>query len=399
MIAHLQGWLLVRFVTDNGQVAYMQPIGTGDIRVAVEALAADAASLGVPLRLYGLCEHGCSQLESLYPGRVATYASPANFDYIYLAEDLATLAGRKYQPKRNHINRFLSRYSYRFEPLSASNIEDCIYLNSVWCSQKGTDSSAAEQRALQRAFDNFGVIPFKGWILYANGNPCAFAIGSQINHDTFCIHIEKADVTYEGAGAMINNLVAIELSYQYKYINREDDLGIEGLRRAKQSYYPVELLAKHSALLLDEHLTQLRELWIDCFGDSLQIIDHFMVSHYDPALCYTHIEAGRVVGMLHIVPMVISERRCAYIYAVATDSRFRGRGIATELMTAALRDIDRGEYDYAALIPADSHTAKFYERFGFESTGELFDFSDFDPEYDFGTGDSSLNFAMIRKKC
>ena len=71
MIAHLQGWLLVRFMTDNGQVAYMQPIGTGDIRVAVEALAADAASLGVPLRLYGLCEHWCSQLESLYPGRVA----------------------------------------------------------------------------------------------------------------------------------------------------------------------------------------------------------------------------------------------------------------------------------------------------------------------------------------
>lgn len=395
-IALWQGWLLVRFTID-GHTAYMQPIGEGDICAVVEVLAADAQSLGEPLRLYGLNDQWQSELERLFPQRFAFYASPDNADYIYLASDLATLAGRRYQPKRNFINRFVSRYNYRFEPLTADNLEDALYLNAVWCRQKGVSSTDAEQLALSRAFDSFFELNLEGWILYADGSPCAFAVGSAVNYDTFCIHIEKSDIDVEGAGAMINNLTAVELAARYKYINREDDLGLEGLRRAKQSYYPVELLTKHSALQLADYQMQLRELWIDTFGDDRSTIDHFFVRHFDPALCFTHTVAGRVVAMLYVVPLISAQSRVAYIYAVATSADFRRQGIASALMSSALRSIEQAGFDYAALIPADSYATRFYERFGFSLTDAPFDFSPFDTDYDLGTGTAERNVAMVRK--
>ena len=140
----------------------------------------------------------------------------------------------------------------------------------------------------------------------------------------------------------------------------------------------------------------MRELWMDVFGDDRATVDHFILSYYDPALCYTHIKEDRVVAMLHIVPITHNGNRCAYIYAVATAEEYRGRGIASALITSALRDIDRGGYDYAALIPATAETAKFYERFGFEYTTELFDFSEVDTDYDLGTGVREQDVAMIR---
>ena len=241
-IALWNGFLLIRFTTDNGHTAYMQPLGGEPSKEIIDALYADASALGESLRLFGLNEQWKEALNTLYPNRFAISRSDANSDYIYLAADLATLAGRKYQPKRNFINRFISRYSYTFKPLSAENIDHCRELNARWCNQRKEICDRNEQRALNRALDNFSTLPLEGWILYVDNSPCAFAIGSAVNHDTFCIHIEKVDTTFEGAGAMINNLVAIELQHRFKYINREDDLGIEGLRRAKQSYYPVELL-------------------------------------------------------------------------------------------------------------------------------------------------------------
>ena len=396
-IALWNGFLLIRFTTDNGHTAYMQPLGGEPSKEIIEALEADAAVLGEPLRLFGLNEQWREALDALYPNRFAISHSDANSDYIYLVSDLATLAGRKYQPKRNFINRFVSRYNYTFEPLNSENIDHCRELNARWCDQRKDICDRNEQRALHRALDNFSVLPLEGWILYVDSSPCAFAIGSAVNHDTFCIHIEKVDTTFEGAGAMINNLVAIELQHHFKYINREDDLGIEGLRRAKQSYYPVELLKKHSALLLSQHEQQMHQLWSEVFGDTKQEIDNFFIKVYDPALAFTHTIDNQVVAMLHIVPLEKEREQIAYIYAVATKQQYRRQGIASTLLTSALRTIEQSKFHSAMLIPADQNSAKFYEKFGFKLTGELFDSTLFNIDYDLGTGKVEQDFVMERK--
>ena len=398
MVAQLHGWLLIRFTTDDNQTAYMQPVGSGDEIAALEALAADAKALGTPLRLFGLDEHWKGIVERYCGDKVAFHASPSHADYIYLSKDLATLPGRKYQPKRNFINRFTSRYSYDFKDITADNLEDCLYLNRIWCDQKGVKSTDPEQLALRRAFDNFLSLNLRGWILYADSTPAAFAMGSEINHDTFCIHIEKCDAIFEGASAMINNLVATELTEQYRYINREDDLGLEGLRRAKQSYYPTIMLTKYSALQLTAAEADMRQLWHDTFGDDIATIDHFFIRLYNSARCFTHSINNRTVAMLHIVPIVENGEQNGYIYAVATAPEFRGQGIASDLIRRAIDGVQKGGiYNQLLLIPANEQLVSFYKKFGFEPTGELFTQPQNITDYDLGSGNSAQDFVMRRK--
>ena len=395
-IALYEGFLLIRFTTERGQNAYMQPIGEGDRLAVINALAADATQIGEPLRLFGLDRDWSEFLSATFGNQFAICNVSEHSDYIYLCSDLATLSGRKYQPKRNFINRFVSRYSYRFERINDHNLKECIAINNLWLSQRGGGKSA-EQMAVARAFANLNTLSLEGWILYADNTPCAFAIGSPINHDTFCIHIEKVDTTFDGAGAMINNLVAVELNARFKYINREDDLGIEGLRRAKQSYHPVEMLSKYSALMITDHQNQIIDLWQQVFEDNRESIEEFMVRLFNPELCFTHTVDDKVVAMLHVVPLQSQTENIAYIYAVATAPEHRNQGMASTLMAAALESIDNGKYHFTALIPANEKSANFYSRFGFEDSGEIFNFSDFEINYDLGTGCSKRDIAMVRK--
>lgn len=398
-IATWRDWLIIRFTTERGDTAYMQPMGEGkregergDI---LQCLIADAASLGAPLRLFGLDSSWVKSINALYPDQFALYAPTANADYIYLADDLATLPGRKYQPKRNHINRFTQRYDYRLESISEANLEDCRQLNALWCNQKAISSSDPEQRALQRAFSEFRALNLRGWILYADNTPAAFAIGSQINHDTFCIHIEKSDINFDGASAMINNLVAVEISKEYKYINREDDLGIAGLRRAKQSYHPTIMLTKHSALMLTEKEQNMRHLWQECFGDDIATIDHFFATVYNPKLCFTHSINGAVAAMLHLIPIRYGNSQHGYIYAVATKPAFRRQGIASQLIQRAIEYAKEcKEYDSLILIPADEAAQRLYSRFGFEMRDSIFVQPDNIVDYDLGSGNSTPDFVM-----
>ena len=397
-IAIWEGFLLIRFTTDSGNTAYMQPIGTGSASDVLAALEANAAALGEPLRIVGLNEEWCGYLRDTLGQSVALCNISANSDYIYLTSDLADLPGRKYQPKRNFINRFTSKYNHRFTAITADNIDHCRALNALWCSQKGSKSSDPEQLAVYRALENFEQLPLEGWILYVDDTACAFSIGSAVNHDTFCIHIEKCDTRFEGVGTMINNLVAIELQHRFKYINREDDLGIEGLRRAKLSYHPHYLLAKHSALQLSQRERDMIALWHEVFGDEQQLIEEFFVRIYNPSLCFTHTIDNRVVAMLHIVPTRQCGSLSAYIYAVATAPQYRNHGIAHTLIGQAIESIQKaGIYDRIILIPANREVEKLYKEFGFELTTELFDQSESAFDYDLGSGNKEQDFVMVRK--
>ena len=392
-VAEAGGFLVIRF--DNGGVkAYMQPVGNGDKALILELLRQDAFALRVPLQLYGLSAEWCSFLTENYPLEFAFDAPRALCDYIYRTEDLAQLQGRKYQPKRNHLNHFIARHNWCAEPLSKANINDCIALNDKWLSGREVgEIELAEQRALQRAFKNLEELDLRGMVLYADGVPVAFSYGTPITQKTFCTHIEKHDAEVQGAAAMINRLMAQSLEGEFEFINREDDLGLEGLRFAKMSYYPTLLLEKFSVLHLTPEQREIRALWHEIFGDEISEIDSFLLRH-DDAIPLIHKENGAVVSMLFVVPLQMWEQCVAYIYAVATKTEFRGRGIASKLLNEALRRIEKSDkFDIAALIPSSIESKRLYERLGFEDIQKPMVFPDADY---LGTGSVPHDLAMIK---
>ena len=392
-VAEVEGFLVVRFESE-GVTAYMQPVGTGDKVAVMERLRKDALLRSAPLRLYGLSQEWRKFLEERYPSEYAFDMPRALYDYIYRTEELAQLLGRKFQPKRNHLNRFVARHDWHAEPLSRENVKDCLHLNSKWLQGRVLgDMECAEQAAMQRAFDNMEALGLRGLVLYADGAPVAFTYGTPITSRTFCTHVEKHDAECEGAAMMINRLMAQSLDGEFEFINREDDLGLEGLRFAKMSYYPTLLLEKISALCLTAEQRDMRELWHDIFEDDYDEIDSFMVRHSD-ALPMIHKEEGRVVSMLYVVPLQQWDKRVAYIYAVATAPEYRGRGLATRLLGKAMQYAkESGRFDCAALIPSSTESKQLYERLGFEDLQRPMAF----PASDYlGTGSVPHDVAMIK---
>ena len=392
-VAEAEGFLVIRF--DNGGVkSYMQPVGSGDKATILELLRNDAFKQRTPLRLYGLSHEWRDFLEEHYPEAFAFDTPRALCDYIYRVEDLAQLPGRKYQPKRNHINRFVARYKWYAEPISKANIKESLALNDKWLANREVgDMERAEQQTIRCAFDNFEALGLRGLVLYADGVPAAFSYGTPINKKTFCTHIEKYDNSIEGAATMINRLMAQSLDEEFEFINREDDLGLEGLRFAKMSYHPTILLDKISALYLTPEQHEMRAMWHEIFGDEIAEIDTFLIRHAE-AIPLIHKEGDKVVSMLYVVPLQMWEQRVAYIYAVATLADYRGRGIASKLLSDALRYIDEsGEFDCAALIPSSTESKRLYERLGFENLQKpmIFPVNDY-----LGTGSVPHDLAMIR---
>ena len=390
-IAEVNNSLVIRF-NNGGAKCYMQPFCIGDKALIVERLRQDAFSQRVPLRLYGLSREWREFLEKTYPDEFAFDTPRALCDYIYRTEDLARLQGRKYQPKRNHINHFVTRNDWYAEPLSKANIKDCIALNKKWLQGREVgEMEQAEQRALHRAFDNFEALGLRGLVLYANGTPAAFSYGTPINNDTFCIHIEKYDAEVQGAATMINRLMAQSLEEEFEFVNREDDLGLEGLRFAKMSYHPIALLEKTSALHLTAEQREMRKMWHEIFGDEIHEIDSFLINHSD-SIPLIYKENSEVVSMLYIVPLEVVCKKVAYIYAVATKPEYRGRGIASNLLTKALRVIRAsGRFDTVALIPSSTESKRLYARLGFEDTQMPMEF----PANDYlGTGSVPHDLAM-----
>ena len=222
---------------------------------ANDELVEDAHPEGEPFCLLGICSGMCSELEAFMPGKFQFTADRDYADYLYLRTDLATLAGKKFQSKRNHVNKFKRTYNYEYTPITPDRIQECLDLEAEWCKANNCDQhegTGNERRALVYALHNFEELGLTGGILHVDGKIAAFTFGMPINQDTFGVHVEKADTSIDGAYAMINYEFANHIPEQYVYLNREEDLGIEGLRKAKLSYQPAIILEKYVACLKDE---------------------------------------------------------------------------------------------------------------------------------------------------
>ncbi len=231
---------------------YLFPAGGGDLEAAIRALMLDAEECGHPFVLYGVSEEAKVRLMELMPEQLEFEAYENGFDYIYNTEDLIELSGKKYHGKRNHIARFKENNNYVYERVSGENLSDCVRMNKEWCKQHGclddeglTEEACAVATSL-RYFDELG---FEGGLLRIDGRVVAYTIGERLSHDTYCVHIEKAFGDIQGAYPMINQCFARDAAAGYQYINREEDTGSEGLRRAKKSYHPAIWLPKYFAKL------------------------------------------------------------------------------------------------------------------------------------------------------
>lgn len=250
--AIVDGFLVFKFWVD-GELAYMMPVGEGNLKKVVNDLIEDAREAGSSFCMLGVCSCMREDLEAILPGQFTFTADRDYADYIYLRSDLSTLKGKKFQAKRNHINKFRNTYpNYEYSPITPERIQECLQLEAEWCKvnhcdqQEGTGN---ERRALIYALHHFDELGLMGGILHVDGKIVAFTFGMPINKETFGVHVEKADTNVDGAYAMINYEFANRIPEQYIYINREEDLGLEGLRRAKLSYQPETILEKYMTCL------------------------------------------------------------------------------------------------------------------------------------------------------
>ena len=248
-LAFHNDWLLIRFKV-AGHFAYLPPVGEGDWASILQEMKADAEAHGEPFRLMGVCQHSLGCLNEAMPDVFEAHFDRSYSDYVYRREKLATLSGKKLQPKRNHVNRFEKNYpDYEYLPLTAELFPQCLDLVAKWNVKKedlrGRLSVEDERSALQFSFENWDNLCSCGGVLRVGGKIIAFTYGAPVNYDTFDVCVEKADVDYEGAFAMINREFARHLPERFVYMNREEDLGIEGLRKAKLSYQPEWLLDKY----------------------------------------------------------------------------------------------------------------------------------------------------------
>ena len=170
-----------------------------------------------------------------------------NWDYVYEVENLKTLPGNRYRQNRRWLKKFLDTYQYDFQIISEDVIDKVKKLQKEWWLLRGGEEDTAleeEQKAIYEALDNFKVLKFKGALLCSDDKCAAYTFGEMLNPNTLVIHIEKAHMKFEGAYQAINNLFLKNCCENVIYVNREQDLGIPGLRRAKESYKPVHMVEK-----------------------------------------------------------------------------------------------------------------------------------------------------------
>lgn len=237
------------FKWEDEELKFSYPIGNPeDVKKTLEILKKYAEESGKAFILYHVTEDLFTQLEEWYPGRFEIEYDRDVADYVYEAEKLATLAGKKLHAKRNHINKFKATYeNWSYETLTKDNVEECFQMALKWREQNGCEDDVEKKAELcvtlnsLRLLEELGQV---GGVLRINGEVIAFTIGEPISEDTFVVHIEKAFAEIQGAYPMINQQFVEHECMDYKYINREEDTGSEGLRKAKLSYRPVFLVEK-----------------------------------------------------------------------------------------------------------------------------------------------------------
>lgn len=244
-ICKYKDFLLCRWGRNNDYM-YSVPIGKGDFKDAVGQIINDAKSFHITPVIYGVTENYKKMIDKYFPNRFSYEYDEGYNDYIYSVEKMAELRGKKYHGKRNHITNFKKNNpDWSFEILNQDNINECIALHSQWIKNHEDDEDYSyEFEAVLTAFENYEKLGFVGGLIRVDGKVIAYTMGERHSDRLFVTHFEKAPAEIQGAYPIINQEFTRNCLMNYEYVNREEDLGLEGLRKAKQSYNPELFLEK-----------------------------------------------------------------------------------------------------------------------------------------------------------
>ncbi len=237
------------FKSENNGLAFAFPVGSDEnVQKAIAVLEEYCKARGEELKFYNVTPEMFEQLEAWYPNRYQIEYDRDIADYVYECEKLTTLAGKKLHAKRNHINKFKATYEdWTYETLTEENLEDCFQMALKWRNLNQCDEDNDKNNEMCVTLNSlrlFKELGLKGGVLKVEGEIVAFTLGEAICGETFVVHIEKAFADIQGAYPMINQQFVANECQEFKYINREEDTGSEGLRKAKLSYRPVFLIEK-----------------------------------------------------------------------------------------------------------------------------------------------------------
>jgi len=239
--------LLIILHTEKMMPFGLQPVGKGDKKKGLDTLCSELRNMSPEVRICRVSEDFINRyLDHDYyiyqPDR-------ANSDYVYSSRDLIELSGRRFHRKKNHLNNFIKNYQFEYLELDTELIEHVLDMQEEWCRIKDCVQSPdllSEDYAVRTALTYCEELDYKGAALRIDSKIEAFALGEQLNADSAVIHIEKANPDIPGLYSAINQLFSSNAWSHLEYINREQDLGIEGLRKAKESYYPDHMVNKYT---------------------------------------------------------------------------------------------------------------------------------------------------------
>lgn len=233
-VAALPGGAPVISGSEGGESFFMLPAGLPDPGVLGELLNSFSFMKCVP-------EGAVEKLEEL---GCAVVEDRDNFDYLYSRAELAALSGRKFHRKKNLVNFFTWRYEHGEEPLTDERIGDALSVLESW---RKASSAPGDYEAAKEGLLNCEALQLCGGVYYVEGAPAAYILGEELNPETFVIHFEKGLAGIKGLLQYVNTHFASILPERYRSINREQDLGQDGLRRAKESWRPAGMVRKYKA--------------------------------------------------------------------------------------------------------------------------------------------------------
>lgn len=245
----VDGCLLIILWPESGSPYGLPPVGRGDKQQALEILCSDLRARHGEARI---CRADKDFVEACVdPARYTITEDRDNSDYIYLADELIKLPGNRLHGKKNFVNRFLKNYSFEYKRFDDESIVKVLELQESWCELREcflNPTLHQEDIATREAVEHFRDLGFTGGAILIDGKVEAFSFGEKLNPDTAVIHMEKANPEIPGLYAAINQIFCEREWSTVRYINREQDLGVEGLRKAKLSYHPHHLVEKFTIL-------------------------------------------------------------------------------------------------------------------------------------------------------
>ncbi len=339
---------------------YRLPIG-GDLEEGLKKVI-DSCGDKMPV-FWSPINENFSRLPRWFSEKYDILPTRDSFDYIYLREDLANLSGKKYHSKRNHISAFSKKFDWRYEAITPENIGAVMLCAEEWYDANADrlDKYAlCECDGVKTVLQNMESLNVSGGAIFVENRAVAFTLGTPINNKVFDIFAEKALPDFAEGYTAINREFAKTLT-DYKYLNREDDMGLEGLRKAKLSYKPAVILEKY----LFKPKTKEADIYRNAFGQETEFENSLF------SLCGEYIKTlkveGETVSMLFALPCLLikgeTKTQAIYIFAAATDENHRKKGYMERLLNSVLKETEKT----VILCPASKELENYYKKFGFVS--------------------------------